>query len=182
MLCACLEWRGEAWNGVSAEASPRGTQPSSLFIFSPEWCPGRRMSDREKIIRSSRAFNSPRGEVGGDGVFFFFFLEGGVLLLSIHWRENWSMQVSDVGFNVHRERERGPSVFEQHRWSMPIGCFESLCRPARLVLPLHVSRYSWHEPTVAWHSPNVELPRLKQWAVFYALVLLLFLCCRHTDH
>ena len=72
------------------------------------------------------------------------------------------MQVSDVGFNVHRERERGPSVFEQHRWSMPIGCFESLCRPARLVLPLHVSRYSWHEPTVAWHSPNVELPRLKQ--------------------
>ena len=30
------------------------------------------------------AFNSPRGEVGGDGVFFFFFLEGGVLLLSIH--------------------------------------------------------------------------------------------------
>lgn len=49
------------------------------------------------------------------------------------------MQVSDVGFNVHRERERGPSVFEQHRWSMPIGCFESLCWPARLVLPLHVS-------------------------------------------
>lgn len=29
----------------------------------------------------------------------------GVLLLSIHWGENWSMRVSDVGFNVQRERE-----------------------------------------------------------------------------
>lgn len=107
---ACFEWGG-AWNGVSAEASPNGPEPSSVFLLllndsSRLPRPWRRMNDRGRLY--VRVLIRPlhggkwEGTLGRSGE--------GVLLLSIHWGENWSMQVSDVGFNVCRERERGPSA------------------------------------------------------------------------
>lgn len=180
MPCACLEWRGEAWNGVSAEASPRGTQPSSLFILSPEWCPGRRMSDREKIIRSSRAFNSP----GGSGRGHFLFRGGGGVCYYFPFIEEkieackclmWGLMCTEKEREVHlySSSTDGPCRSDVLSPSAGRPVWSCLCM---------CPRYSWHQPTVAWHSPNVELPRLKQRAIFYTLVPLLFLCCRHTDH
>lgn len=73
----------------------------------------------------------------------------GVLLLSIHWGENWSMHVSDVGFNVHTQRR------EVHLYSSStdgLGCFESpllagLSGPASACVLVQLAR-----PTVAaWH-------------------------------
>lgn len=149
MPCVCLEWRGD-WNGVTTEAPPQYTAPvlslSFLWMIHPDCrVQGRRMNDREDYTFESRFLIRLLHRGKWEGPF-------GVLLLSIHWGENWSMQVSDVGFNVWWERGRKRArEREVHLYSSSTDgrCWSDVLSPSAgqpcLILSLHVSRYSWHD-------------------------------------
>lgn len=74
---------------------------------------------------------------------------GGMLLLSIQWGENWSMQVSDVGFNVCKERSicivAAQMVCADRMFWVPL--LASLSDPASACVPVQLA-----PTTVAWHS------------------------------
>lgn len=173
ILCPCPATalnEGEPETGSAQKHPPMAHSPVlSLFFFwmihtrchvyGGEWM-------TRKIIRWCRAFNALATRGGKqEGR-----LEEGVLLLSIQWRENWSMQVSDVGFNVRRERSicivAAQMAGADRMFWVPL--LADLSDPASACVPVKLAPASeaWHSLTwnyCVWEPQTIS--HTSQWPV-----------------
>lgn len=171
-LCAGLnEGWGGGWNGVSTEASPTvHSLLLSLFFFffffwmihpdchvrcdwMNEW-PGRRLYVwASLLIRCS-------GRVT--------FWEWGLLLLSIHGGENWSMRVPDLGFLMCGERAAQMACADRMFW---VPLLAGLSHPASACVPVQLAPLAWHNLTwnySVWGSQTIG--RILHWPVVAVMV------------